>query len=441
MKKAWMGFLTGTLVLVPCGGIPVEAGERLKKTDGVSANSETRVDGGKIRKRAIRRVRDEVEVDIQVPETRTRVDPITRYVPKTNPKSHPGIPAEGENVAGDTKTVVTLTTQRNEALRATEVIVSTRSWKEVLEQVFVFSSAYWQGAFNLGQFKGTFLDGNWAGGLGTYATNIRPQLAAMFSQMSAEDFGRVVPPDTYMVFTRDARYVAHLPGSYWGNLELHYGEGGNLNIGDTKYSVIASFLFSPLALDLNHDGNINVTGKATGAARFDKNLGFNPEGAVTFDLRGLGKPGRYEWIQPTGDGLLVDDRGGRVSKIAARNGSITGLDLFGGHFDGNGFIKAARLFGSKAKLASLSMPGTLPRPGNVLKGNALSPLKVWIDANHDARVTPDELKTCQALGITEIDLGYHLVGNAAESRMVSTFLQNGEKRLLEDVWFAEGPQP
>ena len=171
-------------------------------------------------------------------------------------------------------------------------------------------------------------------------------------------------------------------------------------------------------------------------------MGFNPAGSVLFDLKGSGVAGRFEWLKPTGDGLLVDDRGGRVTRIATKgDGVISGLNLFGGQFDGNGFIKAARLFGSKTMTAGLRVPAWRPRPNNVLTGPALLDLKVWIDANHDARVTPEELKTCENLGITEIDLGYQLVGDAAETRMVSTFTQNGEKHLMEDVWFAEGPTP
>ena len=420
---------------------PVHAGERTLSQATVSNRMETDIQDGKLVSRTVKKLRKRVEVDILVPETRTRQVPYTRYVPKANPYADPRVPASGVKTSGDTRTEVVLSSQRNAGIRATEVTVSTRTWREIIEQVFVFSSAYWQSTFSIADFKGTFLDGSWPAGMGTYDTNIRPQLAAMFSQMSATDYGRLVQPNTYMVFTRDARYVAHLGGSYFGNLETHYGEGGALNISGERYSVIASFLFSPLALDLNHDGKINVTGKATGAARYGEGQGFTPEESVTFDLRGLGKPGRFEWVQATGDGLLVDDRNGRVTRIARGNGKISGLDLFGGHFDGNGFIKAARLFGSKSMVASLSMPSASPRKGGVLAGTALKDLKVWIDANHDALVSPDELKTCQELGITELDMGYHLVGDAAETRMVSTFTQNGEKQLLEDVWFAEGPTP
>ncbi len=420
---------------------PVHAGERTLSQATVSNRMETDIQDGKLVSRTVKKLRKRVEVDILVPENRTRQVPYTRNVPKANPYADPRVPASGVRTAGDTRTEVVLSSQHNEGILATEVTVSTRTWREVLEDVFIFSTAPWQSNWSVASYKVNWTAWGDSNTGFNYRSTTRALMHSTIDAMSAADRNRILGPSTSMVFTRSGQYVGTLDQAWWGNLETHYGEGGQVTVDNKTYNIIASFLYSPLALDLNHDGKINVTGKATGLARYAPDAGFNPEGSVKFDLRGLGKPGRYEWIQPSGDGLLVDDRQGRVSRIARGDGKVSGLDLFGGHFDGNGFIKAARLFGSKPMVASLSIPSASPRKGGVLAGTALKDLKVWIDANHDALVSPDELKTCQELGITELDLGYHLVGDAAETRMVSTFTQNDEKQLLEDVWFAEGPTP
>jgi|GEM_PF-3744249 len=437
MKRNVLG-LASAMVAV---SLPAWAGERTRDEATLKTQQQVEVRDGKTFKRTVRSVRRNVEVDIQVPVERTRQDPITRYVPVANPLTYRGVPAAGTSTSGDTRTQVTLSQTRQDSQHRTLVTVTTRTWREVLEDVLIFSTASWQHGWSIGSYK---VEWTAWGDVNTgfnYRTLTRGIMHATIDAMSDVDRERTLGGGQSMVFTRSGQYVGTLYQSWPGNLEAHYGEGGRVTLGGTKYNIIASFLYSPLALDLNHDGRINVTGKATGAARYNLASGFTQEGSVTFDLRGLGKPGRYEWLQATGDGLLVDDRDERVTRIARGDGKITGLDLFGGHFDGNGFIKAARLFENRTRVASLAFPSFKPRSGHMLSGQNLEHLKVWIDANHDALVTPDELRTFENLGITEIDLGYHLVGDAAETRMVSTFTQNGEKHLLEDVWFAEGPTP
>ncbi|MBU6429626.1 MAG: hypothetical protein KGR26_11480, partial [Cyanobacteria bacterium REEB65] len=216
--------------------------------------------------------------------------------------------------------------------------------------------------------------------------------------------------------------------------------GGIMDYEGTTYSVMATQLASPIALDLNGDGKIDVTGKATGAERYDPDLGFNPDGAVSFDLHGLGHVGRFEWLQPTGDGFLVDDSKGKITRAAHADGVIDGNDLFGGQRFGNGYAKLAALFGTKAQFASASGDHQLSHGFGPLTGPALKGLKVWIDSNHDAKVQPSELYTLNQLGITEIDAGYKVVTNQKESRIVSSFVRHGKRYMTEDVWFAEDPK-
>ena len=215
--------------------------------------------------------------------------------------------------------------------------------------------------------------------------------------------------------------------------------GGVMDYDGTTYSVVATQLASPIALDLNDNDKIDVTGNASGATRYDPKLGFNPAGAVAFDLHGKGHMGHFEWLQSAGDGFLVDDSKGNVSAAARGDGVITGNELFGGQRYGNGYSKLAAEFGARAQFASAKANYRLSHGFGPITGAALKGLKVWIDANHDAKVQPPELATLEQLGITEIDAEYKLVTTDQESRMVSSFVRNGKRHLTEDVWFAEDP--
>ncbi len=437
--------LSGLATLILIYPVPVQAGERTLSQATVDNRLETEIQDGKLLARNVKKIRKRVEVDILVPETRTRQVPYTRNVPKANPYSAPGIPAAGERIQGNIKTNVTLSSTHDDTLHATTVSIITQTWMEPIQRLFALSNA--QGtAVSVRDFASQWME--WVtSAAGSGNEPARARTMALVAQSGVGDVP--VPSGVTLFFTESGEYVGALggtTGTMFGNyssnawLVAHYGEGGVVTLGGRQWDLVASFLYDPIALDLNHDGRINVTGKATGAARFLENMAFNPEGSVTFDLRGIGKAGRFEWLQPTGDGLLVDDRGGKVSKIARKSGEISGLNLFDGHFDGNGFQKLARLFAPPTRLASAASGQVWPRKP-ILSGAALRDLKVWIDSNHDARVTPDELKTCQDLGITEIDTAYHLVGDKRELRQISTFTQDGVKHLMEDVWFAEGPRP
>ena len=208
---------------------------------------------------------------------------------------------------------------------------------------------------------------------------------------------------------------------------------------------LASRTASPIAFDLNHDGKIGVTGKSSAKVRDYKNA-FVAEGSVVFDLTGTGKPGRYEWLNGDGDGFLVDDRDGKVTAAAKGNGVVSGLQLFGnaGGY-AHGFQKLAMNFDKDVKLATAGKgqgPEALPPGFGILKGDELNGLKVWTDANRDAKVQPDELKTLAQLGITEIGSDFKMVKNKDGELLMQShyFVQNGKKHLSEDVWFAQDPR-
>ncbi len=92
---------------------------------------------------------------------------------------------------------------------------------------------------------------------------------------------------------------------------------------------------SPVAIDLNGDGHIGVTG-ATSSQEKDANA---PIGhTVLFDMHGDGKPVMTEWFDGSGDGILVDNRDGHAAT------DMNGNRLFGdvdGH--GNGYCKLQAL--------------------------------------------------------------------------------------------------
>jgi len=203
--------------------------------------------------------------------------------------------------------------------------------------------------------------------------------------------------------------------------------------------MLANRTASPIALDLNHDGKIGVTGNSSAKVRDYKNA-FVREGSVVFDLLGQGKAERYEWLNGDGDGFLIDDRDGKATKAAQGNGLISGHQLFGnaGGF-GHGFAKLALNFDRDVKLATNIKK--LPPGYGKLKGDELKGLKVWIDANRDAKVQLAELKTLAQLGISEIGSSFDMIKNKDGELLMQShyFVQHGKKHLTEDVWFAVDP--
>jgi len=193
---------------------------------------------------------------------------------------------------------------------------------------------------------------------------------------------------------------------------------------------------SPIAFDLNGDGKIGVTGKSTAKMRNPKNT-FVAKGAVNFDLLAQGRPLRTEWIDRGLDGFLVDDREGKVTAAARKNGKIDGSVLFGnaGGY-ANGFTKMAKIFDTPAMMADAS--GLMPKTSDgMLRGEQLEGLRIWRDANQDGLVQVAELASLASLGISEVSMKYDYVANKdGEYLMQSHVVRNSKKVLSEDVWFA-----
>jgi hypothetical protein len=219
-----------------------------------------------------------------------------------------------------------------------------------------------------------------------------------------------------------------------------------------RLNQLASFLVtasirthSPIALDLNGDGKIGVTGTSTAQKRFASSK-FVAKNSVWFDIGAEGKKKNIEWLDRSGDGFLVDDSYGRLSKALTAGGTLDGTFLFGdsiGYTHGYHKLAVKKVTVNVASTAQIDENTNWSKLFNakpVLKGKDLNGLKVWVDANGDAKLQANELKTLASLGITEIGSAPQTIKNAKGEYLIqSYFVQNGKKRMTEDVWFAENP--
>uniref|UniRef100_UPI00263611AB SdrD B-like domain-containing protein n=1 Tax=uncultured Paracoccus sp. TaxID=189685 RepID=UPI00263611AB len=136
---------------------------------------------------------------------------------------------------------------------------------------------------------------------------------------------------------------------------------------------------TPVALDLNRDGKIGVTGDTTSANKAGLTIGET----VKFDMNADGKAERIEWFDGSGDGILIDNRDG----LAASN--MNGSRLFG---DGNG----AYANGYAKLRAQFDTNGD-----GKISGAELNGLSLWVD-DGDAKVEAGEIQTLKSHSITEI---------------------------------------
>ncbi|MEB3223448.1 MAG: hypothetical protein VKS61_15345 [Candidatus Sericytochromatia bacterium] len=196
------------------------------------------------------------------------------------------------------------------------------------------------------------------------------------------------------------------------------GEGGSISIDGQSINVVKTYLKSPIMLDLTGDGQLGTTGASTAKNRIDNQVGKT----VKFDVDGDGKLDNTEWMSGNGDGMLVDDRDGGATRAAQGDGRIDGTRLFGD--------QGGKFAHGYEKLAQHDADGDGKLTGRELEG-----LKTWID-DGDAKVEAGELKSLAELGVTELSTGMTLEKNArGEDLMRATFVQNGQTKVTEDVWF------
>ena len=173
---------------------------------------------------------------------------------------------------------------------------------------------------------------------------------------------------------------------------------------------------TPIALDLNKDGKIGVTGETSSHQKYaDAEIGRT----VEFDIDADGSKETIEWYDGSGDGILIDNRDG----LAVDN--MDGSRLFGdeGGKYSNGF----------EKLAALDVNGD-----GILKGAELDGLELWVD-DGDAIVEDGEIQSLETHDIVEVSTQMEIIydDQGRELMQSSSTTSDGSTILSEDVWFAE----
>ncbi|MFN3194103.1 MAG: carbohydrate-binding domain-containing protein [Aureliella sp.] len=180
----------------------------------------------------------------------------------------------------------------------------------------------------------------------------------------------------------------------------------NIDILDTdRY-----YRYSPIALDLNGDGEIGVTGESTARDAVFTQIGRT----VQFDIDADGTLDTIEWFAGDGDGILVN------TAMIGVNNQIDGSALFGdqgGMYD-NGY----------EKLALLDANGD-----GAVDGSEADTLALWID-DGDAVLEEGELRTLSDYDIVSLDV--HMTMDANGRMISSATKSDGSTVMTEDVWFA-----
>lgn len=176
---------------------------------------------------------------------------------------------------------------------------------------------------------------------------------------------------------------------------------------------------SPLVLDLNHDGRLNLTNVWD-----DKN-------PIFFDLNGHGKKVRTGWVEKE-DGLLFIDSG--------KGCALNGTQFFGEYTNSqngkktfqNGFEALSKLYDPK---------GT----GKVVLADHPE-IKVWRNRAQDGVCKSSEVYPASQF-VKEISVAYEKVKNVKltadnEIRLVGSYLGADNKtHLVGDVWFKQRRNP
>ena len=278
------------------------------------------------------------------------------------------------------------------------------------------------------------------------SSQIQPLLESIRLRKMAELIDRGLPlPEGYKIdLTVNVPQGELVLAENTASLNSGGGAAANLRKMADQLITLIQRTHSPIALDLNHDGKIGVTGWSSARKRDGKNK-FVDKGSVWFDISGEGKKRKIEWLNADGDGFLVWDKENRVTNAIGQGGVVTASILFGnavGYEHGYGKLMAytktvdvaAILNGNDHQWAAVF------RASQPLKTDQLKDLKIWTDGNRDGKVQVGELKSLKDLGISEIGVAPKLVRNKDKEILIqSYYVQNGKRYMTEDVWFAEDP--
>jgi len=206
--------------------------------------------------------------------------------------------------------------------------------------------------------------------------------------------------------------ITNIQGS--GNCEIISPSEKTVSIKDVFYNNGVS----PIALDLDGSGAIEVTGETSSHQKDDFSVGKT----VQFDIDADGDVDTVEWFKGAGDGILVN-----MAKIGP-NGEINGEALFGD--------QGGKFANGYAKLAGFDANGDAMISGDELKG-----LGLWVD-NGDAVLQDGELRSAAEFGIASISTDMSIAYDAKGRELMQSFAltADGEKILTEDVWFSQDDQ-
>ena len=172
--------------------------------------------------------------------------------------------------------------------------------------------------------------------------------------------------------------------------------------------------FTPIALDLNGDGKIGVTGATSSV---DKDANAELGRTVEFDIDGDGDLDVIEWYAG-GDGILVDNTDGRAAE------DMDGSRLFGdeGGKYGNGY----------EKLAALDADGS-----GAIEGAEADALALWMD-DGDAVVEAGELVSLADAGVASVSTQMRVEEDGEGRRFMRSeaTMSDGSIVMTEDVHFA-----
>ena len=179
-------------------------------------------------------------------------------------------------------------------------------------------------------------------------------------------------------------------------------------------TILTNTLASPIAFDLNNDGQIGVSGETSS---INKDLNVNIGKTVSFDIDADGTKDKIEWFKANEDGILIDNRDGKA--ISSMDGSRLFGDEGGKYNDG--YEKLALLDENK--------------DGKISK-EELDGLNLWVD-DGDALLEKGELKTLEELGIKSIStIKKEIIDEEGRIHLQSFVeIEDGTKILSEDVWF------
>ncbi|RXZ32784.1 hypothetical protein D9O50_15410 [Oxalobacteraceae bacterium CAVE-383] len=223
------------------------------------------------------------------------------------------------------------------------------------------------------------------------------------------------------------------PTLNFGNLDFTKGPvdytafGSGLNSFSNGFGL--RLATDPLILDLD-GGGVTLTSNSEDPVLFDIDNDRDANGQITNEQTG--------WMAG-GEGMLVQDLDG--------DGKINGIsEVFSEYYNGAPGLAGSNTAGQKTFANGFSALSSLDTNHDnqfTQADAAWNSVKVWIDANHDAKTDDGELRTLDSLGITSINLnsitqsGLTNAGN--EILATGSFVRNGQIQVAQAARFIADP--